>query len=117
MRKQEVPEMPKDQGYHTYTPAAAQSKRVHVMRTPEDPNHWSVGTAWIAPFDLAADCPVCGLQRDKDRLSWYVDGALARWIENTHWHQPLTLNFDSETMPEWSGLPRGSDLPSTYSIE
>jgi hypothetical protein len=38
-------------------------------------------------------------------------------VENTHWHQPLTLNFDSETMPNWFGLPKDSDLPSTYSIE
>ncbi|HCO93973.1 MAG TPA: hypothetical protein DIU00_08490, partial [Phycisphaerales bacterium] len=28
-----------------------------------------------------------------------------------------TLNFDSETMPKWFGLPKDSDLPSTYSIE
>jgi beta-glucanase (GH16 family) len=90
---------------------------LHVMKTPEDPNHWSVGTAWLAPFDLAADYHVYGLQWDKNRLNWYVDGVLVRWVQNTHWHQPLTLNFDSETMPEWFGLPRDSDLPSTYSIE
>jgi len=42
---------------------------------------------------------------------------LVRWVENTHWHQELTLNFDSETMPEWFGLPNDGDLPSTYSIE
>ncbi|MBA7699614.1 hypothetical protein ES703_108312 [subsurface metagenome] len=27
------------------------------------------------------------------------------------------MNFDSETMPKWFGLPKDSDLPSTYSIE
>lgn len=171
MRKQEVPEMPKDKGYHTYTSAAVQSKtkvcygyfeiqakpmkshgsssfwfydgtptlwteidvfeiggaspgferkynmNVHVFRTPEDPNHWSVHAAWVAPFDLASDYHVYGLQWDEDRLNWYVDGVLVRWVQNTHWHQPLTLNFDSETMPDWFGLPKDSDLPSTYSIE
>ena len=25
--------------------------------------------------------------------------------------------FDSETMPEWFGMPNDNDLPSTYSIE
>jgi hypothetical protein len=27
------------------------------------------------------------------------------------------MNFDSETMPDWFGLPREEDLPSTFSIE
>ena len=29
----------------------------------------------------------------------------------------FTLNFDSETMPDWFGLPKDEDLPSTYRIE
>jgi hypothetical protein len=37
-------------------------------------------------------------------------------MKNTHWHQPLTLNFDSETMPNWFGMPRDQDLPSTFRI-
>lgn len=171
MRKQEVAEMPKDKGYHTYTSAAVQSRtktrygyfeikarpmksngsssfwfydgtpawwteidvfeiggaapgferkynmNVHVFRTPDEERHWSVHAAWAAPFDLAADYHVYGLQWDRDKIRWYVDGVLVRWVENTHWHQPLTLNFDSETMPDWFGLPRDEDLPSTYSIE
>ena len=171
MRKQEVPQMPKDKGYRTYTSAAVKSKtmvrygyfeirarpmkshgsssfwfydsvpeqwteidvfeiggrapgferkynmNVHVFRTPEEERHWSVHAAWTAPFDLANDYHVYGLEWDRDRLAWYVDGVLVRWVENTHWHQPLTLNFDRETMPKWFGLPRDEDLPSTYSIE
>jgi hypothetical protein len=31
--------------------------------------------------------------------------------------QPLYLIFDSETMPEWFGMPNDADLPSTFSIE
>jgi len=79
---------------------------VHVFRTPQEERHWSVHAAWVAPFDLAADYHVYGLLWDEDRIQWYVDGVLVRWVENTHWHQPLTLNFDSETMPDWFGLPR-----------
>jgi beta-glucanase (GH16 family) len=90
---------------------------VHVFRTPEEKRHWAVHAAWVAPFDLAAGYHVYGLQWDRDKIRWYVDGVLVRWVENTHWHQPLTLNFDSETMPEWFGLPRDGDLPSTYSVE
>ena len=29
----------------------------------------------------------------------------------------LYLTFDSETMPEWFGMPKDEDLPSTFSIE
>jgi beta-glucanase (GH16 family) len=171
MRKQEVPEMPKDKGYHTYTSAAVQSKtkvkygyfevrckpmkshgsssfwfydstpklwteidvfeigggapkfekkynmNVHVFRTPTEKKHWSMHRVWIAPSNLADDYHVYGLEWDKEKVKWYFDGVLVRWVENTHWHQPLTLNFDSETMPKWFGLPKDSDLPSTYSIE
>ena len=38
-------------------------------------------------------------------------------MKNTHWHQPLHMNFDSETMPKWFGLPKAESLPSTFSIE
>lgn len=171
MRKQEVPEMPRDKGYHTYTSAAVQSKtkvkygyfevkckpmkshgsssfwfydntpdfwteidvfeiggaahgfekkynmNVHVFRTHAEKKHWSMHGEWIAPSNLADDYHVYGLEWDREKVKWYFDGVLVRWVENTHWHQPLTLNFDSETMPKWFGLPEDSDLPSTYSIE
>ena len=171
MRKQEVPEMPKDKGYHTYTSAAVQSKtkvkygyfeikckpmkshgsssfwfyditpelwteidvfeigggapgferkynmNVHVFKTPTEKKHWSKHGMWMAPTNLADDNHVYGLEWNKEILIWYFDGVPVRWTKNTHWHQDLTLNFDSETMPNWFGLPRDEDLPSTYSIE
>lgn len=171
MRKQEVPEMPKDKGYHTYTSAAVQSKtkvkygyfevkcrpmkshgsssfwfyesspelwteidvfeigggapgferkynmNVHVFRTPTENKHRSKHGVWTAPSNLADGYHVYALEWDKERIKWYYDGILVRWVENTHWHQALTLNFDSETMPEWFGLPKDKELPSTYSIE
>ncbi len=171
MKKQEVPEMPKNKGYHTYTSAAVQSKtkvkygyfevkcrpmkshgsssfwfyesspelwteidvfeigggapgferkynmNVHVFRTPTEKKHWSKHGAWIAPTNLADGYHVYALEWDEERITWYFDGVPVRWVENTHWHQALTLNFDSETMPKWFGLPKDKDLPSTYSIE
>lgn len=50
-------------------------------------------------------------------VRYYVDGVLVRSVENTHWHQPLFLIFDSETMPQWFGMPDDDDLPSTFSVE
>ncbi len=171
MRREEVSEMPKDKGYHTYTSAAVQSKglvkygyfevkaramkshgsssfwfyhstpeewteidvfeiggkspgferkynmNVHVFRTPTENDDWSSHGVWTASTDLADGYHVYGLEWDEERITWYFDGAPVRWVENTHWHQALTLNFDSETMPDWFGLPKDEDLPSTYSIE
>lgn len=90
---------------------------VHVFHTPTDQKHWQVGDAWIAPSNLANGFHVYGLEWAARELKFYFDGNLVRRGPNTHWHQPLTLNFDSETMPDWFGLPHDADLPSTFDID
>ena len=90
---------------------------VHVFRTPKEKKHWSKPTTWKAPFRLADGYHVYALDWNKDQIKFYVDGALARTVKNTHWHQPLYLNFDSETMPKWFSLPKVENLPSTFSTE
>ena len=90
---------------------------LHVSGTPTEKGHWQVGAAWLAPWRLADDFHVYGLDWTKEELRFYVDGVLVRSVENTHWHQPLYLIFDSETMPDWFGMPDDRDLPSTFSIE
>jgi hypothetical protein len=90
---------------------------LHVFATPDERRHWSLGKDWEAPWRLAEDFHVYGLEWDKDDLKYYVDGVLVRQVQNTHWHQPLYLIFDSETMPDWFGMPKDDDLPSTFSIE
>ena len=90
---------------------------LHVFKTPNEQKHWSVGGVWIAPWRLADAYHVYGLEWDKDDVKFYMDGVLVHAVENTHWHQPLFLIFDSETMPEWFGMPKDEDLPSTFSVE
>jgi len=90
---------------------------VHVFKTPTENKHWSSHGHWFAPKNLADDYHTYALEWDQEKIRWYFDGVLVRWVENTHWRQPLTLNFDSETMPQWFGLPKDAHLPSTYSIE
>jgi beta-glucanase (GH16 family) len=90
---------------------------VHVFRTPRKKEHWSVGGVWVAPWRLADDYHVYGLEWTPEEIKYFVDGVIVRMVENTHWHQPLFLIFDSETMPKWFGMPNDDDLPSTYSIE
>ena len=76
-----------------------------------------VGGKWTAPWRLADDYHVYGLEWNADEIKYFVDGVVVRTVENTHWHQPLFLIFDSETMPKWFGMPDDDDLPSTYSVE
>jgi beta-glucanase (GH16 family) len=83
----------------------------------DTPAHFSVGDAWIAPWRLAADWHIYGLDWSEKEIRFFVDGVLVRSVENTHWHYPLYLTFDSETMPEWFGMPNDKDLPSTFSVE
>jgi beta-glucanase (GH16 family) len=94
---------------------------VHVFRTPlvryPPGEHKSNHGEWSAPFRFADDFNIFALEWTPFVIRWYVNGKEVRTIENTHWHQPLTLNFDSETMPDWFGLPDPDDLPSTFSIK
>ncbi|NOY81386.1 MAG: family 16 glycosylhydrolase [Kiritimatiellaeota bacterium] len=90
---------------------------LHVFHTPTEKKHWSRGGVWTAPWGLADDFHVYGLEWDVKNIKFYVDGVPVRRVTNTHWHQALTLNFDSETMPTWFGLPDPKNLPSTFSIE
>lgn len=90
---------------------------MHVFHTPNEKKHWQVGSHFLAPANLCDDYHVFGLEWDEKELKFYFDGVLVRKGPNTHWHQPLTLNFDSETMPEWFGMPKDEDLPSTFSVE
>jgi beta-glucanase (GH16 family) len=76
-----------------------------------------VGSYWESPWRFAEGFHVFGFDWDRKELRWYIDGVLVHTVQNTHWHQPLHLIFDSETMPEWFGMPEAADLPSTFSIE
>jgi beta-glucanase (GH16 family) len=90
---------------------------LHVWQTPQEKRHWSVGAYWEAPTPFAEAFHVFGFEWKRKELRWYLDGVLVHTVQNTHWHQPLFLIFDSETMPEWFGMPHDGDLPSTFSVE
>ncbi len=89
----------------------------HVFRENGIDNHWNSGGVWQAPWRLADDFHVYGLAWTPQRLVFYVDGVEVRSQANTHWHMPMHLIFDSETMPDWFGLPEAADLPSFYQID
>lgn len=91
---------------------------LHVFHTLVNPDrHWARPTQYKTPWRLADGYHVYALEWGPKVLTFSVDGQVVRTSENTHWHQPLTLNFDSETMPKWFGLPDAKNLPSTFRIE
>ena len=90
---------------------------LHVFSTEKERRHWNTGGVWLAPWRLADDFHVYGLDWEEKEITYYVDGVAVRRVKNTNWHFPLYLDFDSETMPDWFGMPKDEDLPSTFSIE
>jgi beta-glucanase (GH16 family) len=90
---------------------------LHVARTPTGERPPSVGGDWKAPWRLADDFHTYGLEWDQESIKYYVDGVIVRRVRNTYWHQPMYLIFDSETMPNWFGMPQDKDLPSTFHVE
>jgi len=90
---------------------------LHVWETPTEKRHWNIGGSWIGPWRFADAFHVFGLEWNENEIKYYVDGMIVRRVKNTNWHVPLHMNFDSETMPTWFGLPEDGDLPSTFSIE
>lgn len=90
---------------------------LHVFYSPDSEKHWSLGDHYNVPWRVADDFHVYGLDWNERELTYYIDGIAVRRVKNTHWHQPLSMIFDSETMPDWLGLPADEDLPSTYRID
>ena len=78
---------------------------LHVWETPTETRHWNIGSSWIAPWRFADAFHVFGLEWSENEIKYYVDGVIVRRVKNTNWHVPLHMNFDSETMPTWFGLP------------
>ena len=95
----------------------AYNMNAHVFRENGVDDHWNSGGVWQAPWRLADDFHVYGLEWTPQQLVFYVDGVVVRSQANTHWHMPMRPIFDSETMPDWFGLPEDLDLPSFYQVD
>jgi beta-glucanase (GH16 family) len=89
----------------------------HLFYTLVETVHWHKSRIWKAPYNLAKEFHVYGLEWDPEVLRFTVDGAVVREERNTHWHQLLALCFDSETFADWFGLPKDDALPATFSID
>ena len=90
---------------------------MHVFHTLVEEVHWDRSRTWNAPYNLSKEFHVYSLEWDPEVLRYYVDGKVTREEKNTHWHQLLSLCFDSEVFPDWFGMPKDDALPATYSID
>lgn len=90
---------------------------VHVFRTPTETEHWAKPHQHRHTADLAHEFHDYGLLWTPERIVFSFDGEPIYELANTHWHQPLHLNFDTETMPDWFGLPEPATLPSVFAVD
>ena len=90
---------------------------VHLFKNDVVKDHVGLGYECKAPFRPSEGFHVYGLEWTPDVIRYFVDGFKTREGKNVHWHQPLWVNFDIETMPDWFGLPAKDDPDSTYQID
>jgi hypothetical protein len=95
----------------------AYNMNCHIFTENGVRNHWNTGGVWEAPWRLADAFHTYGLEWTPEHIVFYVDGVMVRSLPNTNWHKPMRLIFDSETMPDWFGLPKDEDLPSIFQVD
>lgn len=97
------------------------NSNLHVFRAPVDKGnvkeHFSRSKKYYFPVELQADYHVWGLEWTKDYIRFYIDGVLFREAENTHWHQPLEVNFNCESNKWFGALPDDDRLDGEYHIK
>ena len=74
----------------------------------------SSGGCVEVPFDFDASFHTFGLLWGSENIQIYADGVLANSLNGTCFSQPLNIQFDRETMPDWMGLPPvpfSTDIP------
>ncbi|MDO6802242.1 family 16 glycosylhydrolase [Wenyingzhuangia sp. 1_MG-2023] len=85
------------------------NSNIHVFRSPEKyggvKEHFSRNKKYKVPFSLQDDYHVWGIEWDEEFIRFYIDGVLFREAENTHWYQPLEINFNNESNKWFGALP------------
>lgn len=93
---------------------------MHVHRHPKGVKS-SAPKVYDAGYDLSAQPIKVGFNWQPDKIEWYLNDKIVRSEPNIHFHQELHLQLDSESFPNWFGLPEtgGShknSLPNSFEI-
>lgn len=96
------------------------NSNIHVFKSPADQGnvtkHFSIGKKYYIPFELQAGYHVWGLEWTEKFIRFYIDGILFREAENTHWHQPLYVNFNCESNKWFGALPNDAQLDKEFHV-
>ena len=93
---------------------------IHIHRHP-DGIRYNKPQVLDVGYDLSAQPIKVGFNWQADKIEWYLNDKVVRTETNEHFHQPLHLQLDSESFPNWFGLPKtgGShmnNLPNAFEI-
>ncbi|GGZ88095.1 family 16 glycosylhydrolase [Algibacter mikhailovii] len=97
------------------------NSNIHVFRSPKEngdvKKHFSRTKKYYFPEELQADYHVWGLEWTPEYIRFYIDGILFREAENTHWHQPLEVNFNCESNKWFGALPDNNRLDGKFYVK
>ena len=97
------------------------NSNIHVFKSPQDQGdvkkHFSRTKKYYFPHELQKDYHVWGLEWTNEYIRFYIDGILFREAKNTHWHQPLEINFNCESNKWFGALPDNNKLDGAYHVK
>lgn len=97
------------------------NSNIHVFKSPKEhgdvKKHFSRTKKYFFPEELQNDYHVWGLEWTKEYIRFYIDGILFREAKNTHWHQPLEVNFNCESNKWFGALPDNNKLNGEYHVK
>ncbi len=89
----------------------------HYLDFKKDEHFKKGGTFKPTSYRFAEAYVIAGLEWNEKEVIWYLNGKEVHRIPNTHWDEPETVNFDSETFPSWWGLPQEGDNGGEFYID
>ncbi|GAA4934276.1 hypothetical protein GCM10023314_03390 [Algibacter agarivorans] len=97
------------------------NSNIHVFKSPKDKGdvkaHFSRTKKYYFPKELQTDYHVWGLEWTEKYIRFYIDGILFREAVNTHWHQPLEVNFNCESNKWFGALPDDNRLDGEFHVK
>jgi beta-glucanase (GH16 family) len=97
------------------------NSNIHVFKSPKEhgdvKKHFSRTKKYFFPEELQKDYHVWGLEWTKEYIRFYIDGILFREAKNTHWHQPLEVNFNCESNKWFGALPDDNKLTGEFHVK
>lgn len=97
------------------------NSNVHVFYSPPEhgdvKDHFSITKKYYFPMELQKDYHVWGLEWNKDVIRFFIDGVLFREVENTHWHQPLSINVNNESNKWFGAIPDENRENEEYRVK